>query len=52
MAQPAIVRDEIGLGSHEIVQQVPGAKLRLTNFVECQAPMFKVYVCLRYRLTL
>jgi hypothetical protein len=40
MAQPAIIRDDIGRGSHEIVQQVAGCKLRLTKFVECQAPMF------------
>jgi hypothetical protein len=40
MAQPSILVDDIGRDSIGIVQQVPGALARRTNYVECQSPMF------------
>ena len=40
VSQPAVLADAIGKGSHDIVQQRPAVCYRVTNFVECQAPMF------------
>ena len=40
LSQPAVVPDDIGKGSHPILQQVDGMAFRLVNFVECQAPLF------------